>query len=269
MSLRTRILALLLVCCAAAASGCRRSKTPPAALHAPGSGVPAFVLEPAAVTYERDNRNRWLQARVTVKNPSPQPVRVQWAELKAEAHGPLAGPTWHGDVVPELGPGESVTAPVSWYYPGGEHPLPQAVRIRYAPTGFAQELPVTLLPTSGFTFRFSLPATAVNVANPPPMPGQSWEVRVPLEIRNPTAGPLLFIPFWFEAQAGDQRVRHAGNSPSLLDSILRLAPGESVRGALLWRLRGSGPAPSEVRVTFPSPERPELDETIDVKPPAP
>jgi hypothetical protein len=270
---RAPTLALLLASYAAVGGGgggCRRAAPPPPALaFSPGTGVPAFTVEPAAVTYERENKNRWLQARVTVANPSQKPVRVEWDQLKAEADAPLAGPTWQGEAPPELGPGESHAAAVAWYYLGGEHPIPQKIRLTYAPSHYVQELPVKLLSTSGFTFRLSLPATAVNVANPPPAPGQSWEVRVPVEIHNPTAAPLIFIPFWFEASAGDQRVHHAGNSPSLLDAVQRLGPGERVRGALLWRFRGTGPAPAKVRVTFPSAEQPELDETIDVKPPEP
>lgn len=264
------VVALGALAAVTALAGCKRER--PAAkapLHSAGTGAPTFSFEPSAVTYERENRNRWLQARVTVSNPTAAPVKVAWAELKAEAQGPLAGPTWHGDVLPELNPGEQVSAAVSWYYAGGEHPRPTTIRVRYAPSEFVQELPVTVAPTSGFTTRLSLPATAQNVGNPPPQPGQSWEVRVPVEIRNGTPGPLMLVPFWFEAVLGDQKVRHSGDSPAQLNAIQRLSPGESVRGALLWRFRGTGPAPDRVRIMYPSAEKPEFDQTIEVKPPQP
>jgi hypothetical protein len=256
---------------ALALGGCRRTRpTPPPAAAQPGTGAPTITVEPAACTYARDNKNHWLQLRVTVANPSAAPVAVQWHQLLAAApDGPLAGPTWRGDVLtPMLGPGRSVTAPVSWSYLGGPHPTPATVRLSYAPTGFAQVVPVKEIPTSGFSLRLGPAATAVLAANPAPMPGQSWEVRAPIEIKNPTPGPLMLVPYWFEAVAGDQRVRHAGNDPATLGGVVRLDAGETLRGSLLWRFRGVGPAPRRIRVTFPAGDKPELGQELDVKGPA-
>jgi len=264
-----RTLLAVVLCAASVATtlaACRARRPPPPALL----DAPVFTLDPAISTYERDNRHLWMQMHVTVANPTGAPVRVEWAALKAAADAPLAGPTWQGGVLPaELGPGERVTAPVSWYAVGEKRHRPATVRVTYAPTGFARDVPVHVLPTSGFAYRVTLPATTLLAANPPPATGQSWEVRVTIEVRNPTASPLMLVPFWFEAVAGDQRVRHAGDAPPPLNAITRLGPGQSLRGSLLFRLRGTGPAPERVRVVFPADARPELDQMIEVRPASP
>jgi hypothetical protein len=90
---------------------------------------------------------------------------------------------------------------------------------------------------------------------------------VAVEIRNPGKEALMLVPFWFEAIAEEQRVPHSGNEPALLDKVQKVDPGEALKGALLWRLRGTGPQPKKIRVAFPAGDRPEFAESIDVQAP--
>ncbi len=211
-------------------------------------------------------------ADVTFTNPSEKPLAVRWEGLQAAAEEKLAGPTWHRtDLRRELDPGDSVSGTVSFYRLDPSKPKPVELTISYRDQsdkeGFKQKLPVRTIGTSGFTFRLSLPATAVLVANQPPRHGQSWEVRVPVEVRNPTREPLMFVPFWFEAITDEQRVPHSGDEPALLNRIQRIDAGQSLKGALLWRLRGTGPQPKKIRVVFPAGDKPEFSESIEVTAP--
>jgi hypothetical protein len=254
--------------------GCRGKARRPAEGKAgvPVTGQPKITLEPAAYTYERDNRNQWVMAKVTFSNPTDKPIVVRWEGLHAAAEEKLAGPTWHrSDLRRELDPGDEVTGTVSYYRLDPSKPRPTELTITYRDeqdkVSFKQKLPMRTIGTSGFTFRLSLPATAVLVANQPPMRGQSWEVRVAVEIRNATKEPLMLVPFWFEAIADEQRVPHSGDEPALLHRIQKLDAGESIKGALLWRFRGTAPYPRKIRVAFPAGDKPEFSETIDVQPP--
>jgi hypothetical protein len=254
--------------------GCRGKPRGPAGEKpvAPVAGQPRIVLEPAAYTYERDNRNHTVMAKVTFSNPTDKPIAVRWEGLHATAEEKLAGPTWHrSDLRRELDPGDEVTGSVLYYRLDPSKPRPTELTVTYRDdkdkVGFKQKLPVRTIGTSGFTFRLSLPATAVLVANQPPLRGQSWEVRVGIEIRNPTKEPLMLVPFWFEAITDEQRVPHSGDEPALLNRIQKLDAGESVKGALLWRFRGTAPQPKKIRVVFPAGDSPVFSETIDVQPP--
>jgi hypothetical protein len=253
------------------ALGCR-SRGAPAGTGAVAAGQPTITLEPAAYTYERGNRNQWLMVKATFANRTAKPITVRWDALQARADGKLAGPTWQrNDLRRELDPGDEVQSVVSWYRLDASKPRPTEIVVTYPDAKgrplFERKLPVKVIGTSGFAFRLSLPATAVLVANEPPQRGQSWEVRVAVEIRNPSKAPLMLVPFWFEATSDDQKVPHSGKEPALLNAITRLDPGELVRGALLWRFRGTGPRPKKLRVTFPSGGQPEFAETIPVTAP--
>jgi hypothetical protein len=254
--------------------GCRGKSRGPGAEGptAPLPGQPAITLEPAAYTYERQNRNQWVMAKATFANPSDKPITVRWEGLQAAAEEPLAGPTWHrSDLRRELDPGDSVSGTVSFYRLDPSKPRPAELTVTYKDpqdkVGLKQKLPVRVLGTSGFSFRLQLPATAVQVANQPPLRGQSWEVRVGIEIRNPTKEPLMLVPFWFEAISDDQRVPHSGDEPVLLNRIEKIDPGQVVKGALFWRFRGTGPQPRKIRVVFPAGDRPQFSESIEVQAP--
>ena len=272
MAARGRVLLLLLplALLVPACSGKKNGPSPTATGPAPGQ--PKIALGPAAFTYERENRNQWVMADVTVMNPSDKPLAVRWEGLQAAAEEKLAGPTWHRtDLRRELDPGDSVAGTVSFYRLDASKPKPIELTISYRDADdkerFKQKLPVRTIGTSGFTFRLSLPATAVLVANQPPLRGQSWEVRVPVEVRNPTKEPLMFVPFWFEAISDEQRVPHSGDEPALLNRIQKIDAGQSLKGALLWRFRGTGPQPKKIRVAFPAGDRPEFSESIEVTAP--
>jgi hypothetical protein len=274
MSGRRHLVLVLLILASLLSPGCRSKRVSPRAEPTvkPGPGQPTITVEPTAYTYQHANRNHWVMAAVTVANPTDKPMPVRWAGLQAEADEPLAGPTWHrSDLRPELAPGESVRSTVSWYRLDPSKPRATALTLTYRdPTGkvgFKQQLPIRTLATSGFSFRLSLPATAVLVANEPPMRGQSWEVRVAVEIRNATTDPLMLVPFWFEAISDDQRVPHSGKEPAHLNTIQKLDAGTLVKGALLWHFRGTAPRPKKIRVVFPAGERPEFAETLAVEAP--
>jgi hypothetical protein len=251
---------------------CRGTSRTPAGSAGPAPGQPVITLGPAAFTYERENRNQWVMADVTFSNPGDKPLAVRWEGLQAAAEEKLAGPTWHRtDLRRELDPGDSVSSTVSFYRLDPSKPKPVELTITYRDASdkvaFTQKLPVRTIGTSGFSFRLSLPATAVQVANQPPLRGQSWEVRVTCEIRNSTKEPLMFVPFWFEAISDEQKVPHSGDEPVLLNRIQKIDPGTSLKGMLLWRFRGTGPQPKKIRVVFPAGERPEFSENLEVTAP--
>jgi hypothetical protein len=264
-------LALVLPACGRGKKSGQAPKTT-ATAASPAPGQPKIELGPAAYTYERENRNQWVMTDVTFSNPTDKPLAVRWEGLQAAADEKLAGPTWHrSDLRRELDPGDSVSSAVSFYRLDPSKPKPVELTVTYRDQddklGFTRKLPVRTIGTSGFTFRLSLPATAVLVANQPPRHGQSWEVRVFCEIRNATKEPLMFVPFWFEAISDEQRVPHSGDEPVLLNRVQKIDPGTSLKGALLWRFRGTGPQPKKIRVAFPAGEKPEFSETIEVTAP--
>ena len=274
MVVRWRVL-LVLLPLALVLPACRdkaRRPAPTATAAGPAAGQPKIELGPAAYTYERENRNQWVMADVTFTNTTDKPLAVRWEGLQATAEEKLAGPTWHRtDLRRELDPGDSVSSTVSFYRLDPSKPRPVELTITYRDqddkVGFTRKLPVRSIGTSGFAFRLSLPATAVLVANQPPLRGQSWEVRVAVEVRNSTKEPLMFVPFWFEAISDEQRVPHSGDEPVLLNRIQKIDPGTSLKGALMWRFRGTSPYPRKIRVAFPAGERPEFSESIEVQPP--
>jgi hypothetical protein len=265
---------LILLSLALLVPACRGKAPAPGAKTASGppAGQPTITLGPAAFTYERENRNQWVMADVTFANPTDKPLAVRWDGLQAAAEEKLAGPTWHRtDLRRELDPGDSVATTVSFYRLDASKPKPLELTITYRDqsdkVSFTRKLPVRTIGTTGFAFRLSLPATAVQVANQPPLRGQSWEVRVGLEIRNPTKEPLMFVPFWFEAISDEQRVPHSGDDPVLLNRIQKIEPGTALKGALLWRFRGTGPQPKKIRVAFPAGDRPAFSESLEVTAP--
>ncbi len=77
----------------------------------------------------------------------------------------------------------------------------------------------------------------------------------------------MFVPFWFEAVSDEQRVPHSGDEPALLNRIQKIDPGQSLKGALLWRFRGTGPQPKKIRVAVPAGDKPEFSASIDVTAP--